>query len=147
MRIKVYFSKTNRTNPDDESMVRSVLSDFNDIEIVEYKSGSRNLANIKGCDYLIIFPNYIDKHIDSDWVGLSLSQYDEYCAFKDVNYSMDNSNIMFVTDTNQHYRYIRFQNDFDCDESDDPNNYLYIENTIRGIFEDRFGLSVSKSHL
>lgn len=151
MKTKIYISKTNRTNPDDESRVRAVLSDFKDVEIVEYRGGIRNLANVRSCDFLIILPNYIDEFIGPDWGGMSLGQYDEYCSFNKENYSTADGNTFFVTETNQFHVTIRSKRDFDCAESDDTFNHIYVEyksgeDTLRAILEDRLGYQMGESH-
>lgn len=151
MKTKVYLSKSNRSNPDVESRVRQVLSDFKDVEIVEYRGGLRNLANVKACDYLIILPNNLeDEYINpNEWGGLSLGQYDEYCAFKSVNYSTADGNIMFATEANDYHVIVRHWKDFDCAESDDTFNHLYVEykseDSLRPLLEDRLGYQAGES--
>ena len=152
MQSKIYISKSNRTSPDDESRVRAVLSDFDDIEVLEYRGGKSNLSKIKSCDYLIIFPNEIDQYCNpKNEGGLSKVQYDEYKAFRDANYSTYAGNTLVVTETNDYHITVKNIDDFDCAEDNDTFNYLYAfygkqENTLRALLEDRLGYQMGESH-
>lgn len=149
---KIYISKSNRSNPDDESRVRQVLSDFDDVEIIEYRGGKSNLKRVKEADFLIILPNKIDEYCDpKSEGGLSKSQYDEYCAFKSQNYSTYAGNALVVIETNQWHTTVKSIRDFDVAESEDTYNYNYMiyrdeEDTLRELLEDRLGYQAGESH-
>jgi hypothetical protein len=71
MKTKVYLAKSNRSNPDDVSRVRTLLSKF-DVDIVEFTGGQYTNEQLLECDYLFVVPELDNLSQDRAVLGKGL---------------------------------------------------------------------------
>lgn len=125
MKSKVYLAKSNRSNPDDVSRVRTLLSKF-DVEIVEFKGGAYSHKPLLECEYLIVVPDLSERNDeyveDDDYVPLGKGLHEQIEAFNDVNNECDT---LIVTWTDKYDILVSGFLEFDVCNTDDYVNYSY----------------------
>ncbi len=83
MKTKVYLAKSNRSNPDDVSRVRTILSKF-DVDIVEFTGGQYTNEQLLECDYLFVVPELDNLSQDRAVLGKGLhNQVSDFFFYKE----------------------------------------------------------------
>lgn len=68
-KTKVYLSKSNESNPTEVALIKKILQDKFDIELVEYTGGTYTNLPLRKCDKLIIIPPQLCGNSDKALIG------------------------------------------------------------------------------
>lgn len=118
---KIYLAKSNRSNPDDVSRVRQVLSEYKDIEVVEFKGGAYSHKDLLSCELLLIIPNLLEINEDEDCIPLGKGLHEQIVAFTSKGNSKSNIHIVYEV-SNASIMLTQFQ---ELDLSDDADYINY----------------------
>jgi len=140
---KIYLAKSNRSNPDDVSRVRQVLSEYKDIEVVEFKGGAYSHKDLLACETLLIVPNILEVDKSEDCIPLGKGLHEQIDAF--IHKGKGKSNILMIHEVSDASIKVTPFEDLDISDDNDYINYsvaivdfTYSEN-LQTIIENRFG--------
>ncbi len=144
MQGSVYLAKSNRSNPDDVSRVRKILSNY-DVEVVEFKGGAYTHRQLLECDYLVIIPDLSEVDVEDGFIPWGKGLHEQYFAFKRDHLPCD---ILLVVETNDDWTYISEITDVETAEEDDYINYSDVcydmgkLDSLESVLESRLGHKV-----
>lgn len=150
-KTKIYLAKSNRSNPDDVSRVRQVLSEFVDeIEVVEFKGGSYSHKDMLKCDLLVVVPDLTDFDVRvEDAISIGKGLHEQIDAFT-CNHPNE-YDILIVYETDSKSVSITKIECVDGVDTDDYVNYssIFIDQEGAGdltsFIENHFGLEKTDS--
>lgn len=129
---KIYFAKSNKSNPDDVLRIRKLLSSY-DVEVVEYSGGSYSNKPLSECAYLIVLPDLTT--IEDEYINLGKGLHQQIEYFSNRLSVTENNRIVIIKNTDS--------GDIICDGLD----YLdvvdtddYINYSVAVVNNDEFNL-------
>jgi len=144
MKGKVYLAKSNRSNPDDVSRIRKILSNYN-VEVVEFKGGRYTHDQLLECDYLVIVPDLSEVDKEDGFIPWGKGLHEQYFAFKSEHLACD---IFLVVESNDKWNYVTQIVEVDVAEEDDYVNYSdacfdrHKLDDLESVLESRLGHKV-----
>lgn len=141
MRAKVYLAKSNRSNPDDVSRIRRILSNYN-LEVVEFKGGRYTHDQLIECDYLVIVPDLSNVDTEDGFIPWGKGLHEQYFAFKSEHLTCD---IFLVIESNDKWSYVSSITDVNPADEEDYVNYSDVcfepnkSDCLESVLESRFG--------
>jgi hypothetical protein len=147
---RIYLAKSNRSNPDDVSAVRQVLSRYDGVEVVEFKGGGYTHKDLLSCDLLIVVPDLsqLDDCDDAFLVPLGKGLHEQIEAFK--RQSKNSCDTLMVIGCNNYGVDITTIDELEFADSSDYINYSIAilnestDETLDNMLNNRFEHTTSK---